>query len=144
MNEPGRLAGEPGIELQNPDPDLWPGLGGGGGSRSLLKLAGGRGVATGVTAPGRGLDVGVVGRGPTVARRMGYTLLAGAGVCGWSSELGLGRLPCGLPPGGREEGGTARGEEPGPQANKTHTSDTFLIFALQGNVFIDSAVSQVT
>lgn len=114
VNEPGRLAGEPGIELQNPDPDFWPGLGGGGGRMSLPKLGAAMGEAIGGTAPGRALEMGVEGRGPTVARGIGATALAGVGVCAWSSGVWLGRLPCGLPPGGSRGGGTGRGVEPGP------------------------------
>lgn len=112
VNEPGRLAGEPGMELQNPDPDFWPGLGGGGGRTSLLKLGVARGEAIRGTAPGRGLEVGVEGKGPTVARGIGATMLAGVGVCEWSSGVWLGRLPCGLPPGGSMGGGTGRRVEP--------------------------------
>lgn len=113
MNEPGLLAGEPGMELQNPDPDLWPGLGGGGGRPSLPKAGVARGGAIGDTAPGRGFEVGVEGRGPTVARGIGATALAGVGVCVWSSGGWVGRLPCGLPPGGSREGGTGQADEPG-------------------------------
>lgn len=85
VNEPGRLAGEPGMELQNPDPDFCPGLGGGGGRMSLPKAGVASGEAIGDTAPGRCLDVGVEGRGPTVARGIGATTLARVGVCTWSS-----------------------------------------------------------
>ena len=67
---------------------------------SFPKLGVARGEAIGGTAPGRGLEVGVEGRGPTVAWGIGATTLAGVGVCVWSSETWLGRLPCGLPPGG--------------------------------------------
>lgn len=81
MNEPGRLAGEPGIELQNPDPDFWPGLGGGGGRPSLLREGVARGGTIGDTAPGRDLEVGVEGRGPTMARGIEAAVLAGVGVC---------------------------------------------------------------
>lgn len=113
VNEPGRLAGELGMELQNPDPDFWPGLGGGGGRPSLPKAGVARGGAMGDTAPGRGLEVGVEGRGPTAARGTGATALAGVGVCAWSSWVWMGRLPCGLPPGGRRGRGTGHGDEPG-------------------------------
>lgn len=68
VNEPGRLAGEPGIELQKPEPDFWPGLGGGGGRLSLLSTGVARGGTTGGTAPCRDLVLGVAGRGPIMAR----------------------------------------------------------------------------
>lgn len=125
MNEPGRLAGEPGIELQNPDPDFWPGLGGGGGRASLPKAGVTSGEAIGETAPGRGL-LGVEGRGPTVARGIGATALAGVGVCAWSSEVWMGRLPCGLPPGGSMGGGAGRGDEPGSSKTQTSVTSFFL------------------
>lgn len=109
VNEPGRLAGEPGMELQNPEPDLWPGLG--GGRASLPKAGVAWGGARGDTAPGRGLEVGVEGKGPTAARGGGATAL---GVCAWSSGVWRGRLPCGLPPGGsRAGGGAGQGGGPG-------------------------------
>lgn len=106
VNEPGRLAGEPGIELQNPDPGLWPGLGGGGGRPSLPRAGAVRGGAMEDMAAGRDLEVGVEGMGPTMAR--------GLGVCAWSSGVWMGRLPCGLAPGGSKEGVTGQGVEPGP------------------------------
>lgn len=55
------------MELQNPDPDFWPGLGGGGGRASFPKAGVARGEVMGDTAPGRALEVGVEGRGPTLA-----------------------------------------------------------------------------
>lgn len=100
------------MELQNPDPDFWPGLGGGGTRTSLPKAGVARGGAIGDTAPGRGLEEGVEGRGPTVARGIGVTALAGVGVCAWSSGVWMGRLPCGLPPEGTRGGGTGRGDTP--------------------------------
>lgn len=100
------------MELQNPDPDFCPGLGGGGGRISLAKAGVTRGEAIGDTAPGRGLDVGVEGKGTTVARGIGATALARVGVCTWSSLIWIGRLPWGLPPGGSRGGGTGRGDEP--------------------------------
>lgn len=98
------------MELQNPDPDFWPGLGGGGGRPSLPKAGVARGKAIGDTAPGRGLDVGVEGRGPTVARGIGAGTV---GVCGWSSRVWMGRLPCGLPPGGSRGEWIGQDDEPG-------------------------------
>lgn len=89
VNEPGRLAGEPGMELQKPEVFFWLGLGGGGGRPSLA--SGGRG------ATGRDLESGVEGRGPTAARGMGS-----AGGWAWSSWLCRGRLARG--PRGRREG----------------------------------------
>lgn len=124
MKEPGRLAGDPGIELQNPDPDFWPGLGGGGGRTSLPKAGVARGEAMGDTAPGRTLEVGVEGRGPTLARGIGLTGVAGVGVCMRSSGVWEGSLPCGLPPEGSRGGGTGPGDEPGSQPSRTHTSIT--------------------
>lgn len=91
---------------------------------SLPKAGVARGGAIGDTAPGRGLDVGVEGRGPTVARGIGATALAG--FCAWSSGVWMGRLPCGLPPGGSRGGGTGRGDEPGSQVSKnSHLSHIF-------------------
>lgn len=100
------------MELQKPDPDFWPGLGGGCMVTSLPKAGVAMGEAIGDTAPGRGLEVGVEGRGPTVARGMGATALAGVWLCAWSSEIWRGRLPCGLPPEGMRGGGTGRGDKP--------------------------------
>lgn len=73
------------MELQNPDADFWPGLGGGGGRPSLLRERGARGGTKGDTTPGRDLEVGVEGRGPTMARGIGAAVLAGVGVCALSS-----------------------------------------------------------
>jgi len=112
VKEPGRLAGEPGMELQNPDPDFCPGLGGGRGRASLPKAGVAMGEAIGEMVPGRGLDVGVEGRGPTVARGVGTTALEGVGVWAGSSEDCRGCLLWGLPPGGRVGGGAGQGEEP--------------------------------
>lgn len=73
VKEPGRLAGEPGMELQKePEPDFRPGLGGGGGRASFPKAGVAMGEAMGETVPGRGL-VGVERstgpeRGATLAR----------------------------------------------------------------------------
>lgn len=82
VNEPGRLAGEPGMELQKPEVFFWPGLGGGGGRPSLA--SGGRGAGG---ATGRDLETGVEGRGPTVARGT-----CSVGGCVWSSWFCRGRL----------------------------------------------------
>lgn len=101
VKEPGRLAGEAGIELQKPELDLCPGLAGGALCASLPKAGVAIGEAIGDTAPGRGLDRGVEGKGPTVARGMGTTALAGEAACMCSSEFEIGRLLCGLPPEGR-------------------------------------------
>lgn len=115
------------MELQNPEPDFCPGLGGGGGRPSLPKAGIDRGEHIGDTAPGRVLEVGVEGRGPTVARGEGVTAPAVVGVCAWSSGGWIGRLPCGLLPEGSMGGGTGRGDGPGSQPSKTHTSVTAFI-----------------
>lgn len=93
VNEPGRLAGEPGMELQKPEAFFWPGLGGGGGRPSLARGGSGAGGA-----PGRDLETGVEGRGPTAARGTG----SAGGCCAWSSWCCRGRLARG--PRGRREG----------------------------------------
>ena len=113
VNEPGRLAGEPGMELQNPEPPFGPGLGGGRGRASLPKAGVAIGEAMGEMVPGRGLEVGVEGVGPTVARGLGATALEGAGVWAGSSGGWRGRLPCGLPPVGGAGEGAGQGDEPG-------------------------------
>lgn len=115
------------MELQNPDPDFWPGLGGGGGRVSLPKAGVARGEAMGEMVPGRGLELGVEGRGPTVARGIGATALAGVGVCVWSSGAWMGLLLWGLPPGGREGGGMGRGDEPGSQVSRTQNKPTVTV-----------------
>lgn len=101
------------MELQNADEDFGPGLGGGGGRPSLPKAGVARGGAIGDTAPGRGLEVGAEGKGPTVARGTGATPLAEAAVGAGSSGVCPGRLPCGLPPEGRRVGGAGQGDRPG-------------------------------
>ena len=116
VNEPGRLAGEPGMELQNPD--FCPGLGGGRGRASLPKAGVAMGEAIGEMVPGRGLDVGVEGRGPTVTRGVGATAMEGVEFWAWSSGGWIGCLPWGLPPGGRAGGGAGQGDEP-----RSHTSE---------------------
>lgn len=73
-----------------------------------------RGVTVWGTAPGRDLEVGVAGRGPTMARGIGSAVLAGLGGCAWSSGFWIGRLPRGLPPRGSREGITGQGDEPRP------------------------------
>lgn len=146
VKEPGRLAGEPGMELQKePEPDFRPGLGGGGGSASFPKAGVAMGEAIGETVPGRdlvGLERGTgTGSGATLARGIGET------EWGWSFEAKMGRLPWGLPPwtltprwaslvsltppagtrsrrsteteGGSEGGGGRQGEEPESEVSNT-------------------------
>lgn len=134
VKEPGRLAGEAGMELQKPDPDLCPGLGGGAVWASLPKAGVAMGEAIGETAPGRVFDMGVEGKGPTVARGIGVTALDGERACACSSEFGIRRLLCGLPPEGMWEEVTGRGDKPESQVKLTLQSYFFLQRPFKTNI----------
>lgn len=53
----------------------------------MLREGVARGGTIGDTAPGRDLEVSVEGRGPTMARGIEAAVLAGVGVCAWSSVV---------------------------------------------------------